>query len=147
MIREAVNTDLSALVRIENEAFDADCWSRATWESELAGSHQILVSEVGDQLVAYAVVMASGDDLELLRIAVSPSQRRHGIARDLVGELIGKARDAGARHVFLEVEESNVSARALYESAGFVRISQRAHYYGADRHAEIMSLALLEARA
>src|SRR2546430_11083963 len=40
-----------------------------------------------------------------------------------------RSHDHGARVVYLEVRESNVIARRLYESLGFTEVARRASYY------------------
>jgi ribosomal protein S18 acetylase RimI-like enzyme len=55
-------------------------------------------------------------------IYVRPEQRRQGIGRALLAELIEPAREAGLGHVSLEVLTHNVDARRLYERLGFVPV-------------------------
>ena len=45
--------------------------------------------------------------------------RRRGVARAVLTALDGWARSIGAGHLWLQVEEDNAAARALYEAAGF----------------------------
>lgn len=52
-------------------------------------------------------------------MAVLPEARRRGLAGQVLGALLERGRAAGARRAYLTVEEANVSARALYERAGF----------------------------
>jgi ribosomal-protein-alanine N-acetyltransferase len=51
-------------------------------------------------------------------------------------------RDAGAKQLFLEVEEGNAPARLLYQSLGAVAIGRRPGYYEHGADAAIFSLAL-----
>jgi [ribosomal protein S18]-alanine N-acetyltransferase len=51
-------------------------------------------------------------------------------------------RAAGAKKIFLEVNEANASARGLYQSLGAVVVGRRKRYYEHDADADIFSLAL-----
>ena len=66
----------------------------------------------------------------------------HG--RVLVLELLEIARRWGCMAVFLEVEQDNAAALALYRSMGFVPVGERRHYYGTGRHAVTMRCRLRE---
>jgi ribosomal-protein-alanine N-acetyltransferase len=69
------------------------------------------------------------DEAEILSIAVAPTQRGRGLARQLLDINLRRLAALGARSVFLEVEEGNVSARRLYHRAGFRDIARREAYY------------------
>jgi ribosomal-protein-alanine N-acetyltransferase len=47
----------------------------------------------------------------------------------LLDRILGAAAEFGARTVFLEVRESNASARKLYEARQFAVAGRRAKYY------------------
>ena len=57
-------------------------------------------------------------------VGVIPSHRGHGIARQVMADLLSNARSLGLETVQLEVIEDNVAARTLYESIGF-RVQRR----------------------
>lgn len=61
---------------------------------------------------------------EILNLAVDPAFRRLGIATELLrGELQFRATH------YLEVRESNMEARKLYQKLGFTEIGRRPEYY------------------
>lgn len=62
-------------------------------------------------------------------VAVDPPARRRGLARMLVRHAVRSAREAGAQRAVLEVRESNVPARTLYERLGFRLVTRRTNYY------------------
>lgn len=64
-------------------------------------------------------VTGEGRWLGLSRMAVDPSARRRGLARSLVAALAGWAARTGATDVFLQVEDDNEAALALYARLGF----------------------------
>jgi ribosomal-protein-alanine N-acetyltransferase len=68
--------------------------------------------------------LAEGE-CELLTLAVAPAFRRRGIARELLKPLLNVRNNK----VFLEVRESNRTARIFYKSMGFQEVSIRREYY------------------
>jgi N-acetylglutamate synthase len=60
-------------------------------------------------------------------VEVDPRYRRRGLATLMTRALAGEAARQGARRVFLQVEEGNLAARALYARCGFTEV-HRYHY-------------------
>ena len=55
----------------------------------------------------------------IIAVYVAPGARRRGVARALLGAVRAAACRARVRTVTLRVERENMSAQALYRSAGF----------------------------
>lgn len=64
--------------------------------------------------------LSLGRTMVLNDLYVSPSARRSGAARRLVEASIAQARAEGALQLELQTQHTNVTARALYDSLGFV---------------------------
>jgi ribosomal-protein-alanine N-acetyltransferase len=90
----------------------------AQWLPE--GCELITAEPVG--FLAYRKV-AEGE-YEILNLAVDPAARRQGVGRRLVEAAIA----LGGRW-FLEVRESNIAARRLYDECGFRPAGRRPRYY------------------
>ncbi|WP_213452639.1 GNAT family N-acetyltransferase [Rhizomonospora bruguierae] len=74
----------------------------------------------GDLLgTARGTVTGGGRWLGLFLIDVRPEARRRGVARHLIGALAQWAAGEGAIEAFLQVEEHNEPAKALYRDLGF----------------------------
>ncbi|MGV9714705.1 N-acetylglutamate synthase, CG3035 family [Rhodococcus pyridinivorans] len=56
----------------------------------------------------------------LSTVEVAPEHRRRGLGTLVCGALLRWAREHGTTHAYLQVEESNTAARALYRELGFV---------------------------
>ena len=59
-------------------------------------------------------------------LATDPALRRRGAARALLADAEQRAREAGLAAVALDTGQGNLAGRALYESSGFVAVSERA---------------------
>ena len=83
----------------------------------------------GEEILGYCGLLAIPDEGELLNIAVRQDSRGQGIGTRLMEELIRASKPLGVRSVFLEVRESNLTARGLYEKFGFRQTGLRRNYY------------------
>ena len=87
----------------------------------------ILVSLQMDEVTGFIEAQIIADEIHLYDVAVAPDHRREGIAKALI--------EALARELFnvilLEVRESNLAARRLYEACGFSIDGVRKNYYQA----------------
>lgn len=81
------------------------------------------------KLYGFVLSRLAADEAEILAIATDPSLRRHGVARTLLGVHLGRLQSAGVKVLFLEVDEQNSAARALYARFGFETAGRREGYY------------------
>jgi [ribosomal protein S18]-alanine N-acetyltransferase len=131
-IRHAIPADIPHLMTLEKRAATAAHWSKQQYETALSGEAPprvvlILEDEVGVQ--GMIVGRALGEEWEIENIAVVGPARRRGLGTRLLGEFLDLARGRGADAVFLEVRESNLAARRLYEKWAFVESGRRKLYY------------------
>ena len=75
------------------------------------------------------------DETEILTLCVLPAYRRQGVASFLLDEAFKRAK--GTRF-FLEVNENNRAALALYSKTGFEVVGKRKKYYNNKDDAFIM---------
>ena len=68
-------------------------------------------------------------EAEILTLAVSPSERRVGLASFLITEFIIKMKQIKAERIILEVDQNNKPALNLYKNFSFKKISERKAYY------------------
>lgn len=128
-LRPATAADVPALVAIERECF-SDPWTTAgiheTIQYETA---RAFVAEVRGAPVGYVMARISGEEAEILNLAVLPKCRRRGIARCLLEEALAAVVTAGGREAYLEVRQSNAVALSLYQAYGFRPVGVRPDYY------------------
>ena len=128
------SVDLDPILAIEQLSFQCP-WSRRSFEGELScpGAFSYVVKSVqtdkGAQVVAYAFLRRMLEELHLLKIAVTPAQRRRGIANWFLNHCFTMGAQQGADSVYLEVRLSNIAAIHLYEKLGFREIGRRSNYY------------------
>ena len=126
---------MPGILALERELFPLDAWSEDTVRAELRSPHtRYLVLEAEGCVLGYAGMLApaGSGEADVQTLAVAPAARRAGHARRMLGELRSWAAGRGAAAVFLEVRETALAARALYEQLGFVEISRREGYYAGD---------------
>ncbi len=83
----------------------------------------------GGPLLAFVLSRAAADEAEILTIAVASSARGRGIGKALLARHTARLAASGVRALFLEVEETNAAARALYARTGFAEVGRRGAYY------------------
>ncbi|MGL5406574.1 MAG: GNAT family N-acetyltransferase [Propionibacteriaceae bacterium] len=140
-LRRATSHDLADLMQLEHDGFTHAVWTSQGWLDEISGTdRQVFVIESESQVIAAATFqhVAGADSADLHRIVVTPSQRgkRHGDR--LVTAGCQWAHRDGAERMILEVENTNMSALALYRRLGFAEISCRDNYYAPGAHALVM---------
>lgn len=133
----------SELAKVDAVCF-TDPWSETSFREALAGEGYTFVAlEEEGALIGYAGMLTVLDTADITNVAVLPAFRRQGLARRLLTALTAKAREQGVTRLQLEVRESNVAARTLYESLGFKADGKRKCYYRRpDEDAVLMSLSL-----
>lgn len=112
-----------------------------SFEAELVKTYGLhLISETDEGLNGYIFCWQVEDELHIANLAVAPAWRHHGIAQALVTAAIDKAESLA--FVYLEVRESNIAARKLYEKLGFGSMGIRKKYYADNEDAVLMALTL-----
>jgi ribosomal-protein-alanine N-acetyltransferase len=128
-IRPAVLADAPSLVAIERRCF-GDPWSEASFREALGSAWNfVLVAQTSRGVAGYLVGREAGGIGEVLNLAVAPEFRRRGMGEALLEAGLAAFRRSRVDEVFLEVRESNTSARALYARYGFRPVGQRSAYY------------------
>ncbi len=100
--------------------------------------YKYFVADNDGVVVGYAVYMESGDDAELIQVAVDSMYRHRGVGYMLSKALVDDIKKSGRKYAFLEVRKSNIVAMALYNKLGFDPISVRKKYYDGIEDAIIM---------
>jgi ribosomal-protein-alanine acetyltransferase len=132
-IRDGRAEDLGAMVALERQSPTAAHWAESFYIGLFEDGAQdrvLLVAEEEGAPRGFLLARIIGDECELENIVVAESNRRHGLGSKLIRALINAARGRDATCIFLEVRESNVTARSFYETCGFSSDGCRKSYYG-----------------
>jgi ribosomal-protein-alanine N-acetyltransferase len=127
-VRRMSPADVTDVLVILHESPEAAMWTAESL-MEAASSGAAWIAEANGQDVAFLIGRAVADEFEVLNLAVTPAQRRRGIALRLMNEALRHARTSGANRAYLEVRSSNKAAIALYSRFSFTEWGRRPGYY------------------
>jgi len=136
--------DLEQVVQIERAAYRSP-WKREHFRFEMHENRWAvnLVARRAAVVVGYACVWEREGELKINNLAVRVDYRRRGLARWMLGRILGGARERGCTTARLEVRTSNRAAIRLYEGHGFVEIGRHRGYYQTEREDAIVMQAAL----
>ncbi|GHD15556.1 ribosomal protein S18-alanine N-acetyltransferase [Tianweitania populi] len=125
--------DCHAIARLHEEDFGRP-WSAEEFESLLTQDtvFGFAVREVGNPrlgLVGFVLARLAAGEGEILTIAVARTRRRLGLGRTLMDAVLRRLHSDRAEELFLEVDETNAAAIALYKRLGFNEVARRPGYY------------------
>jgi len=131
-IRSAVLNDVPAILAIEQPAPGVAHWTSEQY-NKLVDSGVVLVAEQAAEeagrLCGFICAQPVAGEWEIENVAVSAEFLRRGVANELVRALIQRAKNEAVSAILLEVRESNLPARRLYEKLGFREVGRRRVYY------------------
>ena len=129
----------AAVSALEAQVMGSDAWNEHLVADELPRPDRVWWAAYdGEQLLGYAGGWVVDGQVQILKVGVDPSQRRRGIARELLARVAADARNLGAATCSLEVRAGNVGAQAFYEALGFHTLGTRPRYYSDGEDALIM---------
>ncbi len=131
-IRFAAFTDIPRMMELAKQATTAALWSREQYGTALSGSppsRAVLVIEEEAGVQGFIVGKSFDEEWEIENIVIATAVQRRGLGTRLLREFLDLARSKGADRIFLEVRESNLAARRLYEKWAFVESGRRKRYY------------------
>jgi len=83
----------------------------------------------GSAIVGFVLTRTVADEIEILTIGVASNWQVLGAGRRLMDAVLQCAYRDRLQSVFLEVNENNGAALALYRKLGFLTIASRSGYY------------------
>ena len=127
--RTAEAADAAALADLHATAFHRG-WGTDEIESLLLDDTVVahVVAPAGTP-AGFVLSRRATDEAEILSIVVERRSRRRGLGRALLRGHIAALGARGVCQLFLEVDEDNAAARALYLDEDFVEVGRRANYY------------------
>lgn len=128
-IRPMVYEDAAAVHEIDKACF-TDAWNLASFQDifKFKDNYYLLALWNG-AIIGFAGILVVIDEADLINIAVLPDFQGKGVGKQLLKKIMELAKEKGVKAMTLEVRESNIKARKLYESFGFTEIFVRKQYY------------------
>lgn len=137
IIEKARAEDVDFIKKLEVEC-DLCSWSKEDYLQEIAGNNDLfLVAKRNRELIGFIIarlIMIETKRLveyeaEIYNIAVKREYRRAAIASRLIDKLIETGIRNNLKEVYLEVRESNHSARKFYSKSLFKVVGKRKNFY------------------
>ena len=128
-IEKVKSYDLPAIASLHAVCFED------SWHTELLGRILSapgtfgLFSRPRGKVVGFVLCRSSGQEGEILSLAVAPGLRRGGLGGALLEAAMAHAVTEDIEALFLEVAEDNLAARGLYQKFGFAIVGRRPNYY------------------
>jgi ribosomal-protein-alanine N-acetyltransferase len=109
-------------------------WTDGEFEQLLAedtvfGFGGLEMGKGGTRPVGFVLARLAAGEAEILTLAVARSHRRAGLGWRLMDAVLRELHAARAEALFLEVDETNAGAIALYRRLGFHQVGRRPRYY------------------
>lgn len=142
MIRQAVRSDLRAIMQIERACFGSERFSTQTVLAMISREDSFtLIAEEDDEVVGAAMCTFSSESGEgkIASIAVLEEHRGRGIGKALLKACEESLRSLGLSLFTLEVDVDNEAAVNLYTSNGYLINGVIEGFYSSGRDAYSMS--------
>jgi ribosomal-protein-alanine N-acetyltransferase len=133
VVEPLTEADTAAIAILHREDFQRP-WSDLEFESLLAQDSVFgyVVREVGSarrQPAGFILARLAAGEAEILTVAVARTSRRNGLGWQLMDAVLRELHAARAEALFLEVDETNAAALALYRRLRFREVGRRPAYY------------------
>ncbi len=138
VLERLTEADSEALSVLHREDFvrpwSADEFSALLQQDTVFGFGAREVGHGAGAPVGFVLARLAAGEGEILTIAVARSHRRQGLGWRLMDAVLRELHGERAEALFLEVDETNMPAIALYRRFGFQEVGRRANYYHSSEH-------------
>jgi ribosomal-protein-alanine N-acetyltransferase len=128
-VRKAEKKDVKGIVKRENVCFSTPETEESIYSFLKSKTFFVDVIEDEGIVTGHCIYFFVPDNAEIISLAVTPEKRRMGYGRDLVYNVIERAKENNCKEVYLEVRKSNETAISLYTSIGFHQVGERKNLY------------------
>jgi ribosomal-protein-alanine N-acetyltransferase len=135
LIRPATPGDVPSIRALEQQAETAAHWAEREYDALFAAEAPPRIALVATSeedagcVIGFVIARCATAEWEIENLVVAPEKRNRGVGIKIIRELLLLAQSEGATSVLLEVRESNLAARRLYEKLGFSQQGRRSNYY------------------
>lgn len=129
MIRKMTINDVESVYGLEVECFERP-WSLQSIEKEVENNNSLFcVCEKDGNIVGYAGMYYVCGEGDITNVAITKNYRGKGLGNELLTEMFRIANENNIFEFTLEVRETNIIARNLYEKLGFKVEGVRKNFY------------------
>lgn len=129
-IRWMVQRDLAEVLRIEWASFaDPDHEEALVRRLRQPNCIGMVAEDRRGQIVGFMLYESFISRIHLLKIAVSPLERRQGVGRQMLKALAAKLIPQQRHRVLLKIRETNIDAQLFFRRHGYRCISTLKNYY------------------
>ena len=107
-------------------------WTKSQWERELNDPKRICIGVMEletEKLLGLCSAWLIVDELHITSFAVHPIHQRKGLGKFLLSDLIKRSSSLPINQIYLEVKDTNQTAKAFYKSMGFKIVGKRSNFY------------------
>ncbi len=136
---------VARIMKVMEASFDptfGEAWNRRQVSDALIlpSTHAVVIGTDGKEIVGepllpdprtpagFVLTRHTGEEEELLLIAVTPEWRGRGLGKVMIDRLVRTAKKRGTNRIYLEMRRGN-PAMHLYHKLGFEPIGERPNYY------------------
>ena len=142
IIRVATLTDIGSIMALEQGSI-VHPWTENDIRTLITDMNKkCLVATLDDEVICYIGAESVLDECNIGNIVTAKAHRGHGYATNVMSVLLNILGQNDIKKVFLEVENDNAPAIALYKKLGFDQYGYRRDYYGQGKDAILMSKGL-----
>lgn len=145
-VRDAEASDISAVLSVEATGYEFP-WSEAVFLDCFKENYFFLVIEIEGKVVGYSIVSEIVGEAHLLNICIDSNFYRRGLGAKLLNSTIARCVQRSCDSILLEVRESNLNAKLMYEKFGFELIGRRKNYYPSSEGREDALMFQLDLKA
>jgi ribosomal-protein-alanine N-acetyltransferase len=129
IMRQMDVNDIGWIMEIERKSFISP-WSKTMFEETIFSPiYKGFVIEHNKDIIGYIVFYTVSVEAHIMNLAVEPTERNKGYARQLLNHTLELFRERDITECYLEVREHNEEAQRLYKYFGFEVIGRRKKYY------------------
>ncbi len=129
IVKSAEITDCEQIAQIEKECFSSPWTINQITEEIKKDNVTFLVAKIDSIVAGYISGQLILDEFYISNIAVKDCYRNKHIGSDILEALIDILKTKNCNFATLEVRESNINARKLYEKYGFECLGIRRDFY------------------
>lgn len=131
-VRHARKEDAKAIWLVAETAYDKGSpWELSQFQELISYENVIhlIAEKPNGEVLALIIASKTMVEADIYMLAVKKSYQGKGIGKKIFQELIQELKSSDLETIFLEVRESNIAAKSVYEKLGFKKIGRRKDYY------------------